>query len=412
MKSNKGLPAQPSSSLIAARHACEFPGSVESAEHHSEILARSHEAMLSDLFDNAPVGMHCLGPDGIILRVNRTEREMLGYTEEEYLGQPATRFHVDPAMMEQQLKALARGGVLREFEAQLRCKDGSSRDVLIDATPLLRDGKVIYIRVTTRDFSAFKGAWQRMLRYQNNLEELLGERTRECQQFRAELESFSYTVSHDLRAPLRAIEGFSDALLEDCSDQLDSAGREFAERIAAGARRMDRLISDILAYTQISHRVVHVAPVRLEPAVHEALQELRGEIDLCQVDLRIEAPLPAVLASRAFLVKALRHLFSNAVKFVTPGTRPCIRFHAESCGEMVRAWVTDNGIGIAPEFHSRIFGVFERLHGVEQYPGTGIGLAIARRAVERMGGRMGVDSALNAGSQFWMELPEVEESHG
>jgi PAS domain S-box-containing protein len=367
--------------------------------------------MRSDFFDNAPIGFHCLGPDGIILQANRADWEMLGYSEAEYVGHPVLDFHIEPDRMAEKLRALARGESLSGFEASLHCKDGSIRHVLIDASPSMCEGSLVYIRVVTREFGGYEDAAEQLRRYQANLEELLEERTREYQQFKAELESFSYAVAHDLRAPLRAIQGFSDALMEDYGPQLDPAGREYAERIAAGARRMERLIQDILSYTQISHREVHLASIRLEPAVKDAWLEITSQGDASDSDLLIPCALPAVLTNHGLLVKALTQLLSNAVKFVAPGTRACVRVYAEPADEMVRLWIEDNGIGIAPEFHRRIFGVFERLHGIEQYPGTGIGLAIARRAVERIGGRMGVESSVNAGSKFWMELPRIEESH-
>lgn len=219
-----------------------------------------------------------------------------------------------------------------------------------------------------------------------------------------ELEAFAYSVSHDLRAPLRAMEGFAQALLEDYAGELDPQGEDYARRIMRAAQRMDRLIQDLLAYSRVSRMEIRRSPVRLRQAIEEALGNLAEEIQARGAQVAIEEPLPTVLAHRSVLVQAVTNLLSNAVKFVAHGVQPRVRIWAEERGERVRLWVEDNGIGIAPEHHERIFRVFERLHGVETYPGTGIGLAIVRKGVERMGGQVGVESEVGQGSRFWVEL--------
>jgi len=240
----------------------------------------------------------------------------------------------------------------------------------------------------------------------------------------AELESFAYSVSHDLRAPLRAMQGFSEALLEDYGTRLDDTGRDYAGRIVNAAQRMDTLIEDLLDYSRLSRADVRLRPVSLDGALAEVLATLQAEIAKCGADVIVEAPLPGVLAHHSTLVQVLTNLLTNAIKFVEPGVQPHVRIWAEGLGsrgagerfkiqnrqskiqnrKAVRLWVEDNGIGIAPEHCERIFHVFERLHGIETYPGTGIGLAIVRKGVERMGGRTGVESEIGQGSRFWVEL--------
>lgn len=232
----------------------------------------------------------------------------------------------------------------------------------------------------------------------------------DLQEHKEALDSFVYTVSHDLRAPLRGMQGFSQAILEDYGDKLDETGRDLAGRVIAAAARMDELIQDLLDYSRLGRAQIEIRPIRLEQVVDSALSSLSKVIGNTHATVRVERPLPAVLGHRPILQKAVANLVSNAVKFVKPGAAPEIRVRAETKGPFVRLYVEDNGIGIDPLHHQRIFKVFERLHGIESYPGTGMGLAIVRKGMERLGGRAGVDSEPGRGSLFWIELPQGGQS--
>src|SRR3989441_379104 len=237
------------------------------------------------------------------------------------------------------------------------------------------------------------------------LEERVRARTRELEDRNAELEAFAYSISHDLRSPLRAMEGFSQALIEDYGDRLDETGRHHAERVVMAARRMDQLIDDLLAYSQVTRADLPRAPMDLQRLMRAALDQLDGEVRTRQARVVVEGGLPAVVAHGATLTQVLVNLLANGIKFVPSDRAPEVRVRAEARDGRVRLWVEDNGIGIAPEHHERIFRVFERLHPATNYPGTGIGLAIVRKAMERMGGRAGVESEPGRGSRFWIELP-------
>lgn len=246
-------------------------------------------------------------------------------------------------------------------------------------------------------------------RHAAELEARVAERTAELREVNAELETFAFSVSHDLRAPLRAMEGFGEALLEDYGDRLDGEGRDYAESIADAARRMDLLIQDLLAYSRVRRSEMPLGVTRLELAVEEAQMQIGAAAEAARAEIRLEPPLPAVRGHHATLVQAVANLLGNAIKFVAPGTRPKIRVRAETREDRVRLWVEDNGIGIAAEHHGRVFTVFERLHSPDHYPGTGIGLAIVRRGIERMGGEVGVESAEGQGSRFWIDLPQADD---
>ncbi len=240
----------------------------------------------------------------------------------------------------------------------------------------------------------------------STLESRVIDRTAQLANSRGEMEAFTYTVAHDLRAPLRAMHGFSQLLLDEYHDKpLDAEGEKAVRRIMDASRRMDVLIQDLLAYSQLAREAVHLEPIELDSMLEGVLRNLAPDIQRGGAQIKVEGPLPSVHAARATLPGVLTNLVSNALKFVPPGVKPMIRIRADRPDGRHRLWVEDNGIGIAAEFHTRIFKVFERLNKTEEYPGTGIGLAIVARAMERMGGSVGIESEPGQGSRFWIEFP-------
>jgi signal transduction histidine kinase len=236
------------------------------------------------------------------------------------------------------------------------------------------------------------------------LEERVRRRTQALEESNQHLEAFTYTVAHDLRAPLRAMQGFSQALLEDYAGRLDATGRDYVVRVTNAAQRMDGLIQDLLAYSRLSRTQLQTETVDLESVVDRVLLTFTPEIRAKHAVVEVGRPLPPVCAHPSTLEQVLANLVSNALKFVNPGTTPRIRISAEERDGRVCTSVIDQGIGVDPQYHERIFGVFERLHGPETFPGTGIGLAIVRKGVERMGGRVGLESQPGKGSRFWFIL--------
>ncbi len=240
-----------------------------------------------------------------------------------------------------------------------------------------------------------------------SLEQRIEERTEQVSEVNKELEAFAYSVSHDLRAPLRAIEGIARIIQEDCSDRLDATGNEYVQILIDSAAQMGGLIQDLLAYSRLGRRDIQLTVVNLSVVVDEALREVALDIEARKAHITIE-DLHPVRAQRNILRQVLVNMIANAIKFVESDKSPIIRIWAEEQGQRVRVWVEDNGIGIDHRHHERIFQPFERLHGIEQYSGTGIGLAIVQRGMDRMGGRVGVQSTPGKGSRFWIELPQAE----
>jgi signal transduction histidine kinase len=218
------------------------------------------------------------------------------------------------------------------------------------------------------------------------------------------MEEFSYSVSHDLRSPVRAMRGYAEVVLADYGPRLDEEGRELLGRIQRNGLRMDRLIQDLLTYTRLARRDIKMDVVSLDRLVREVVQHY-PEMSPAVATIEIRGTLPEVLAHEPSLLQVVSNLLSNAVKFVAPGTRPSVQVRSETTKERVRLWFEDNGVGIPPEGQHRLFGLFERVHVDGNFEGTGIGLAIVRKAVQRMNGAVGVISDGKSGSRFWIELP-------
>ncbi|MGZ6268905.1 MAG: sensor histidine kinase [Candidatus Limnocylindrales bacterium] len=236
-------------------------------------------------------------------------------------------------------------------------------------------------------------------------------RTRQLQKANKELESFAYSVSHDLRAPLRAIDGFSQTLIEDCAPLLDEAGRFAIERVRANAIRMGRLIDDMLHLARISHGELRPGPTDLGALASEIVAELREQEPDRNIDVRIAEGLVADVDPDLIRI-ALANLLSNAFKFTGNQTAPTIDFASETQGDEVVYFVRDNGAGFDVAYADQIFRPFERLHSQDDFPGTGIGLATVQRVIRRHGGRIWADAAVGRGATLFFTLNSTRSGAG
>ncbi len=245
---------------------------------------------------------------------------------------------------------------------------------------------------------------QELEAHARELEQKVNRRTAELQATISSLEQFCYTIAHDLRAPLRTMHGFSSALLDDFAPALNDVARGYARRITDAATRMDEQIRALLAYGRLNSSEMPL--VSTDPGA--LLEQLVKSEEFKNARINVRTPLPRVIANPIALRQVIENLLANAVKFVAKGIVSQVCVSAKAQGDTVRLLIEDNGIGIDPKYHERIFHVFERVAG-SAYPGTGIGLAIVQKGIERMGGRVGLESESGQGSRFWIELRKAEE---
>jgi len=250
---------------------------------------------------------------------------------------------------------------------------------------------------------ALRRAQAQLADHASRLEHAVAERTAELTATNKQLEAFVYSIAHDLRAPLRAMQGFSTMLVEEAGAALNETGKSYADRINKAAQFMDALLSDLLDFSRINQQRVELTAVNLQTVVESALSRLQKDIQEKNARVESSGPWPLVLAHEPTLTQVLFNLASNALKFAAQDVPPRVQLRAEQRAECIRMWVEDNGLGIAPDHQDQIFRLFTRLQG-EKYTGTGIGLAIVQIGVERMGGRVGVVSTPGQGSRFWFEL--------
>lgn len=238
------------------------------------------------------------------------------------------------------------------------------------------------------------------------LEQRVAERTMELESKNRELETFTYSVSHDLKAPLRGIDGYSRLLLESYSGQLDAEGEDSLRTIRRAVQQMNQLIDDLLAYARLERRSLVPGRVDVAELLEEVIAERWDELQRRGLALTVEMPCQVVSADRDGLTQALRNLLDNALKFTQAQAQPRIEIGGREEGHWCRLWVRDNGIGFDMRYADRIFGLFQRLHRTEDYDGTGIGLAIVAKAMQRMQGRAWAESTPGAGACFYLDIPK------
>lgn len=376
-----------------------------------EQLAREKQLLATTL---ASIGDGVIATDnlGRVSFLNAEAARLTGWTDGEARGQPLPAvFRIlnettrEPA--ENPVDKVLRLGTIVGLanHTVLVAKDGTETPIDDSAAPIReREGGPLFgVVLVFRDFTEQKNARNEILRLNSDLERRVAERTRELRESIQELETFSYTVAHDLRGPLRAMHRSAEVLLLEHASGLPAEGGDFLRRICESAERMDRLIQDLLAYSRVTRSEIKSVPVEPRLILADLMVQLASEIKERKADVRIENHLELVQADPMLLIQVFTNLLSNALKFVPPEADPQVRIRGERNNGAVRIWVEDNGIGIDTRYRERLFRLFERLDS--DYPGTGIGLAIVKRAVERMGGRVGFEPSRDRGSRFWIELP-------
>jgi signal transduction histidine kinase len=390
--------------IKSPRHYARLPVAVRTCLDRTEIRSRAirSETRLASLLENIQVGVFRISLEGEIEEGNRAFWSMLGLGSGEF-----TRAAQHPLIGDVRQRIPTLRATLDATDLQLDVGDPGMGGRAFKV-------KLVRVRVNGHDavdgivddVTSLRRAELEILRLNADLEQRIATRTRQLQEANEALETFGFSVSHDMREPLRTIQGYANVLKQDFAEgNLDKAGL-YINRIEAVAHRVDTMVSDLLEFARLSRTEIATESVVIREALHEVTAALHGEIQHAKAQLHVDIPNGLTLrAHRQTFVQALTNLVSNAIKFVRPGEAPVVRIAAAPAGPMVRVTVADDGIGIAPTAQARIFNVFERLHSEEEYPGTGIGLAIVKKGVERMGGGVAVESAPGCGATFAVDLP-------
>lgn len=342
---------------------------------------------------------------GVVRSWNPGAERIFGYTAAEMIGKPVTVLMPPDRVTEEQLilSRLQRGERVDHFQTLRVRKDGRPIDVSLTISPIHdSEGRVVGASKIARDITQLKLAHEKLETHAVELESKVRERTARLEGMVAELEAFSYSLSHDMRAPLRAIHSFSEIVIADYGDRIPE-GVEYLRKVINATGRMDRLIRDVLGFARLSRADITVSPVDVDTLVRDIILE-RPELQPPLALVTVEGSLPPVLGHDASLTQCLTNLIENAVKFVAAEVTPRVVVFASPAGEHVRICIRDNGIGVSAAGQKRLFNIFQRLHSPERFQGTGVGLAIVRKAAERMGGAVGIESAEGQGSTFWVEL--------
>ncbi len=384
--------------------------SVEEALRESEQRLRLH-------VENTPMGVVEWDSQFRVTRWAGEAEAMFGWPATEALGKSiaelAIVYEPDVSIVESVLRRLT-GLASRRITASNRnlTRDGRIlyctwySSVLLDAEGKLTSVLSLILDDTARIQAEQKltQARDELARANTELEARVQERTRSLEETTQQLNDFCYSIAHDLRAPIRAQAAFAHVLAQEFGQVLGETGCKYAQTIERAAERQGKLLSDLLAHISVGRSELPLAPLELVAVVEGVRAELETEIRAKQALVDCAGVSGIVLGNQASLHLALANLLSNALKFVPADRNPNVKVRTEFMAPYLRVWVEDNGIGIPEEYRDKLFGVFQRLHPEEKYPGTGIGLAIVKRALERMGGRAGFASATGKGSRFWVDL--------
>jgi len=375
-----------------------------------EQAIREREVLYRTIFEHAPVGIFRSTDDGKVLQVNREYAKIFGYSSPEEIKEVinksdlATILYVEPELRGKLLNEVKQlGGGWLQKEVEYRRKDGGNVTANLVFRALTDDAHTIEGFI--EDITARRQAEIALNQLNEELEQRVELRTRQLQEKNRELETFTYSVSHDLKAPLRGIDGYSRLLLDEYSDALDSEGKNFLNIIRQATHQMSQLIDDLLAYSRLERRPFQPMKVNLQELVNAIIAERSIDIENRAIQIRMDLPAVILNVDPDGLSLAIRNILDNAIKFTGSIETPVIQISALIMPTACILCIQDNGIGFDMKYKERIFDIFQRLHRSEEYPGTGIGLAIVRKSMERIGGSVRAESALGKGSQFYLELP-------
>ncbi len=329
--------------------------------------------------------------------------ELLNYSRDDFLGKELWEIGIlqDKEASAAAFRQLQENGYIR-YEEFLKTSGGEIREVEFVSNVYEEAGRQV-AQCNIRDLTERREAEKEIRRLKDSLERRVLERTAELEVVNKELESFSYSVSHDLRAPLRAIDGFSRALLEDYAEQIDEVGQNYLARLCAASQNMAQLIDDLLNLSRVTRSEIRFESVNLSNLAREIAKKLRDSQPKRLVKFSIEEKV-IVMGDERLLRIALQNLFDNAWKFTSKRAQAAIAFGQIRQGEKTEYFVRDDGAGFDMAYADKLFGVFQRLHSAKEFDGTGIGLATVQRIVHRHGGYIRAEAKVGEGAAFYFTL--------
>ncbi len=370
-------------------------------QRHAELALSASEALYRQTFELATAGIAHVDLSGRFMKVNRRLCEILGYGEQELIGRP--------------VKEISHPEDRNLTDSQrMRVRSGEKPSVRFEKRYIRKSGAIVWVDLSVALACDASGVPQYEIALFDDITErkkaeaALREAHEELKRSNAELEQFAYVASHDLQEPLRMVSSYTQLLMRRYGDKLDGDAKEFTAFIVDGATRMKQLIEDLLAYSRVGTRDKNFKPVDAESSLKRALTNLRAAIQDSGATVT-QDKLPTIPCDEVQLAQLFQNLIGNALKFRKPDVAPAVHVGAAEQGAEWEFMVRDNGIGIEPQYFERIFMVFQRLHDKGEYAGTGIGLAIVKKVVERHGGHIRVESKLGEGSAFIFTLPKQQK---
>jgi light-regulated signal transduction histidine kinase (bacteriophytochrome) len=320
-----------------------------------------------------------------------------------YIGESRTK-------IDQAIKEAIEFGKPYDLELEIVSVKGVHKWVRTISLPIISDGRVVKLQGIFQDITERKQVEDEIRRLNEELEQRVIERTAQLESANQELEAFSYSVSHDLRAPLRAIDGYTRILVEDYEPNLDDEGKRICGIISAEARRMGQLIDDLLSFSRLGRKAMYISQIDMKALATLVFNELIKGANQERIDFQI-TKLPPVNADPSLIRQVWINLLSNAIKFTSRKERAIIKVGTRQSRAEYIYYIRDNGAGFDMEYVDKLFGVFQRLHGESEFEGTGVGLAIVQRIIHRHGGRVWAEGEPEKGATFYFALPRKENSH-
>jgi PAS domain S-box-containing protein len=380
-------------------------------KHRMEKRLRESQQWFASTLTNIADAVIATDPYGTITFVNPAAEKITGWTRRDAMGQELVRIlrlldEEQRTSLDHSINKLIENPESESFSCLLVSRNGDEFPIDVTASKIKNEkGNVLGAVFVLHDMSERKLAEKEIEQLNEQLERRVTERTAQLETANRDLEAFSYSVSHDLRAPLRAIDGFSRILTEDHSAELKEEGRRVLDVIRRNTRKMNRLIDDLLAFCRYGRRESTPSEINMTELAESVLEELRSESDNQKCNVEIEK-LPNAVGDESMIKQVFANLLSNALKFSRKKENSVIHVGSRPSRQETVYYVQDTGIGFDMKYASNLFGVFQRMHSSEEYEGTGVGLAIVKKIIERHGGRIWAESSVNHGSTFYFSLPQ------